>query len=319
MTAVRKDGPRPAVIGTCTLNSRPEADAEEMLADRLAMLDSIAREAERQGWDLDVALVPEFAMPPGTERAWDPAEEIDGPTLAAYAEKARQYHTHVAAPVYLRRGDRTYNSVVMLGRDGEPVGEYHKVFPVMMTDGSLERGVTPGDSFPVFDLDIGRVAVQICWDGWFPEGWRALGKQEAELVLYPTSPLGMVALRAHAWEHGYYIAGSTMRPPAAVIDPTGAVLAMTTEAPQPLVVRVDLDYRVLNTNCLWEWPASKFDEYAGRIKFEWHEDEYVHLVTSLDPALPVRRFLEQEGLLTGRQRCARNLQLLDEARPGKLP
>lgn len=317
MTMVaRKDGPRPAVIGTCTLTSRPQAGAAEMLADRLVMVDGMAREAARQGWALDVVVVPEFAQPPDARSAADAAEPMDGPTLTAFAEKARQHHTYVAAPVYLRSGDDTFNSVVMLGRDGEPLGAYHKAFPVMMTDGSLERGVTPGDSFPVFDLDFGRVAAQICWDASFPEGWRALGEQQAELVLYPTSPLSLVGLRGHAWEHGYYIVGSTMRPPAAVVDPTGHVVATTTGTPQSLVVRVDLDYRVLNTNCLWEWPKSKFEEYAGRIQLEWHEDEYLHLVTSLDPALPVRKFLEQEGLDTGLERRTRNLELLDEARGG---
>jgi predicted amidohydrolase len=314
MAAPRRDGPRPAVVGTCVLPCPPQAGAEQMLADRLAMLDAIASEAKRQGWDLDLALVPEFSMPPGTVNAWDAAEKVDGPTVAAYAARARRLHAYVAAPVYVRRGAKVFNSVVMIGRDGEVLGEYHKAFPVMMADGSLERGVTPGNEFPVFELDIGRVGVQICWDGWFPEGWQALGEQQAELVLYPTSPLGEVALRAHAWRHGYYILGSTMRPPAAVIDPTGRVVARTTDTPQALVVRIDLDYRVLNTNCLWEWPQSNLERYAGRVKMEWHEEEYVYLVTSLDPALPVQRFMERERLLTGRERCARNLDLLDRAR-----
>ena len=40
-------------------------------------------------------------------------------------------------------------------RGGEPIGAYHKVGPVLRTDGSLEHGVMPGREFPLFDaLDI---------------------------------------------------------------------------------------------------------------------------------------------------------------------
>ena len=316
--AARKDGPRPAVIGTCSLASRQGAGAEEMLADRLAMVDQMAREARLKNWQLDIVVVPEYSPLSTVERALDAAEPMDGRTVTAMAEKAAEHHTYVAAPIYLRQDGRALNSVVMLDRNGKALGAYHKVFPVMMTDGSLERGVTPGREFPVFDLDVGRVGVQICWDVAFPEGWQALGDQGAELVLFPTSPICMVAARSHAWWHGYYVAGAVHRVPAAVIGPTGHVIATTSSDREVLVVRADLDYEVLNTNCLWDWPESKRREYADRIKMEWHEDEYLYLVTSLDPKLPVRRFLEMEGLLTGAQRRARNLALLTEAR-GELP
>jgi predicted amidohydrolase len=254
---VRKDGPRPAVIGTCSLSCRQGADAEEMLADRLAMVDQMAREADLKRWELDIVVLPEYS-PPGTiAKAEEAAEPIDGRTITAMAEKAAQHHTYIAAPVHLRHDDEVLNSVVMINRSGEPIGTYHKVFPVMMTDGSLEHGVTPGREFPVFDLEFGRVGVQICWDVAFPEGWQALGDQSAELVLFPTSPICMLGVRSHALRHEYYVAGAVHRIPAAVVGPTGHVVAMTSSDREVLVVRVDLDYRVLNTNCLWAWPESK--------------------------------------------------------------
>ena len=57
-------------------------------------------------------------------------------------------------------------------------------------------------------------------------------------------------------------------------------------------------------------------EYAGRVDVEWDVDGHEYLVTSCDPNLPVRRFLEMEGLLTGQQRKGRNMELLLEARGG---
>jgi len=314
--SMRKDGPRPTVIGTCSLSFQRANGAEEILASALAMIDQMAREAERNGWELDIAVLPEHSAPFESGTAEQVAEPMDGRTITAMAEKARQHHAYIAAPVHLRQDGKVLNSIVMLDRNGEPLGAYHKVFPVVMTDGSLEHGVTPGREFPVFDLDFGRVGVQICWDIAFPEGWQALGDQEVELVLYATDPLGTLGLRSHAWRHNYYIAGATHRPPAAVIDPTGHVIAATSVDAEALVVRVDLDYRVLNSNCLWNWTEAKRKEWAGRVKLAWRDEAWLYLATSLDARMPMRRFMEMEGLETGRERRGRNLALLDEARGG---
>jgi len=312
----RKDGPRSAVVGTCSY-LQEAADPGELLATTLSLVDQMARRAQEQGWDLDLAVLTEHSSRFADGKAEQVAETLDGETVSAIGEKARQYGTYATAPVQLRREGRIYNSVVILDRQGEPVGVYDKAFPVMMTDGSLEYGVTPGREFPVFDLDFGRVGVQICWDIAFDQGWQALADQDAELVVFCTNPAVPVALRGLAWRHGYYIAASTTHPPAMIVDPTGRVLGTTSQDQEVLVVRVDLDYRVLHSNCLWEWPESRRREYAGRINVDWDADGHEFLVTSCDPNLPVRRFLEAEGLLTGRQRIARNAELLMKARGGE--
>jgi len=139
------------------------------------MIDEMARRAEGQGWHLDLAVLPECSFQFVKESVEEVAETLDGPVVTAVAERARRHHTYATAPVPLRRDGRVYNSVVMVDRQGELVGAYDKVFPVMMGDGSLEYGITPGREFPVFDLDFGRVGVQICWDNApsFEGGWQA--------------------------------------------------------------------------------------------------------------------------------------------------
>jgi len=312
----RKDGPRPAVIGTCTFRQQGASGPDDLIAQHLALIDSMAGRAEERGWRLDLAILPECSFQFVKERVAEVAEDLDGPTVTAVAEKARQLGAYATAPVPLRRDGRVYNCVVLLDRRGDVVGVYDKAFPVMMKDGSLEYGITPGREFPVFDLDFGRVGIQICWDLAFEEGWQALADQDAELVIFSTNPAVPAAIRGRAWRHGYYIASSTTHPPGVIVSPTGRVLATTTEDKQVLVERIDLDYRVLHSNCLWEWPESRRKEYAGRVDVVWDVDGHEYLVTSHDPDLPVRRFLEVEGLLTGRQRNGRNIQLQLEARGG---
>jgi predicted amidohydrolase len=311
----RKDGPRPAVIGTCSFRQEA-ANPDELLSKSLSLIDQMAKRAQELGWRLDLAILPECSFQFANEDAQQVAEAIDGKTVSAIAEKARQYRTYATAPVPLRREGKVYNSVVILDRRGEPAGVYDKVFPVMMTDLSLEYGVTPGRAFPVFDLEFGRVGVQICWDVAFDQGWQALGDQGAELVIFCTNPAVPLALRGRAWRHGYYVAASTTDPPSMVVDPIGRVLGTTCEDGEVLVVRVDLDYRVLHSNCLWQWPESRRSDYAGRVSMEWDGDAHEYLVTSNDPSLPVRRFLEIEGLLTGQQRNRRNIELQMKARGG---
>jgi len=312
----RRDGPRRAAVGMCSLDLAGAATPDELLARNLTVIDHMAESAAQQGLPLDLAVLPESSFQFVQGRVEEVAEPLEGRVVTAVAEKARQHRTYATAPVLLRREGRVYNSVVLLDRQGEPVGVYDKVFPVMMTDGSLEYGVTPGREFPVFDLDFGRVGVQICWDIAFAAGWQALADQDAELVLFCTDPASPVALRGRAWEHDYYIAASTLHPPAMTVDPLGRVLGRTSEYGEVLVLALDLDFRVLHSNCLWEWPESRRSKYAGRINLEWDDDAQEYLVTSNDPSLPVRRFLEAEGLLTGRQRNARNAELQLAARPG---
>jgi predicted amidohydrolase len=312
----RKDGPRPAVVGVCSARLEGAADPDDLLDRQLAIMDRMAEQAAEKGLRLDLAVLPECSFQFVKESVEEVAETPDGRAVSAVAEKAKQHGMYATAPTQLRRNGRIYNSVVMLGRRGERLGAYDKVFPVMMTEGSLEYGITPGRAFPVFDLDFGRVGVQICWDIAFEQGWQALADQDVELVLHCTDPASLVAMRGCAWQHDYYIAASTMNPPALAVDPLGRVLGATAEYGEVLVLRIDLDYRVLNSNCVWEWPESRREEYAGRINVDWDDDAHEYLVTSSDPGLPVREFLKREGLLTGRERNRRNVQLQLEARGG---
>jgi predicted amidohydrolase len=312
----RNDGPRFATIGICTLWQADAPSAAAQLADYLAMIDAMARAAERQGWRLDLALLPEvsFKFAEGNLRA--AAEDTEGKTAAAIGAKARQLGAYAVAPILRASGGAVYNSLVLLDRAGRSVGVYDKVHPVMMRDGSLEFGVAPGREFPVFDLDFGKVGMQICWDVAFADGWQALADQDAELVLFATNPAVPLALRGYAWRHGYYIAASTVHPIAPVVDPVGRVVVATSADREVAVARINLDYRVVHSNCMWDWPLDEHPEYQGRMKIEWDADAHEFLVSSLVSDLPVQRFLTTEGLLTGRQRNGRNIELLLKERGG---
>ncbi len=314
--SLRPAGPRPAVIGTCALAGRGIRDPQRRLEDGLQMVDEMARRAGQEGWDLDLVVLPEtFAHVDGDDptRA---AQALDGPIVAAVARKARAYRTYATVPLWLRDGSTIYNSTVLLDRQGQPVGVYHKVYPVVMPDGSLELGITPGHEFPVFELEFGRVGIQICFDACYDAGWEALGEQEAELVLLPSGGGSTVsAISAFAYRHGYYVVSSSYRAPAVAIDPLGHEIARAPQDRDVAVVRIDLDYRILPSRFLWTRGEEIKERYGEEaVDFGWHDAEGSCLLTSRDPALPIGELVRREGLETLREFLDRNAVAQNAAR-----
>ncbi len=313
MTKRRNEGPRFAVVGVCTLRQVDAKGADEQLQDNLDMIDRMAETARQRGWRLDVAVLPEVSFKFAEGNLLRAAEEPDGPTARAIGERARMHSAYSTAPILRQQDGKVYNSVVLLDRAGKTVGFYDKVHLAMMGDGSLEFGAAPGHRSPVFDLDFGRVGMQICVDVAYEEGWQALANQDAELVLFPTNPAVALGLRAYAWMHGYYIAASAVHPPSVIVDPVGRILQTTAADREVVVARINLDYRVMSSPCMWSWSLSDHPEYQGRISVEWDPDSHQYLVSSLEPDLSTDCFLKKEGLITGRQRRKRHTELLQKA------
>ena len=313
---LRKAGPRHAVIGTCTLSIRDIEEPDVLLANGLEMIDEMARQAQVQGWSLDIVALPEhFALPAGSMPS-EAGEDLDGRTVTAVAEKARAYGTYAVVPMYLRDGDAVHNSAVLLDRRGEPVGVYHKVFPVVLPDDSIERGIAPGSEFPIFETDFGRVGLQICWDVVFDDGWRALAGQEAELVLFPSAAPTLPLMVSHAYRHEYYVASSVMRPPSVIVNPQGRVIAESSKDREVAVARVDLDYRVVPSTFLWSRGDALKEKYDDAIDWNWHDAEGSCLMTSSDPEMPIGRFLDTEDIMTLPAWVAHNRRRIQEERGG---
>ncbi len=45
----------------------------------------------------------------------------------------------------------------------------------------------PGDEFAVFDTGAAKIGIAICWDRWFPETWRILMLEGAEIIFNPSA------------------------------------------------------------------------------------------------------------------------------------
>lgn len=118
------------------------------------------------------------------EEAFELAEPIpDGPAVRAWMEVARRRGLYLSAGIAEREGTALYNSAAIVGPEGH-VGTFRKVH--LWNEENLF--FEPGNlGFPVFKTPIGRLGAIICYDGWFPESYRLLALQGADIICVSTN------------------------------------------------------------------------------------------------------------------------------------
>jgi beta-ureidopropionase len=131
--------------------------------------------------------------------AW--AEAVpDGPTVERFRALARELGIVIVLPVYeLEQSGFYYNTAAVLDADGTFLGKYRK-HHIPQVKGFWEKYYfKPGNlGYPVFETAAGRIGVYICYDRHFPEGWRALGLNGAQLVYNPSATSR--GLSAYLWQ-----------------------------------------------------------------------------------------------------------------------
>jgi N-carbamoylputrescine amidase len=117
------------------------------------------------------------------------AESVPGPTIERFAALARELRMVMILPVYEQEQPGVlYNTAAVVDADGKYLGKYRKTH-IPHVGGFWEKFYfRPGNlGYPTFDTAIGRIGVYICYDRHFPEGWRALGLNGAQVVFNPSA------------------------------------------------------------------------------------------------------------------------------------
>ncbi len=143
------------------------------------------------------------------------AEPIPGPTTEVFAELCRRHEAVAVLNLFERRGKKTYDASPVIDADGRLLG-VTRMQHIMEGPGFHEKGYyAPGPAGPmVHETRFGRVGVAVCYDRHFPEYMRALGLQDADIVIVPQA--GVIGewgegvfeaeLQAAALQNGYYAA-----------------------------------------------------------------------------------------------------------------
>lgn len=207
----------------------------------------------------ELSFEPFYPQWPAKADVLEKAEPIPGPISEAFCAKARELGIGVVFNLFERDSDHTYDTSPVINADGTLLG---KTRMVHITDYSCfhEQGYySPGDrGVPVYDTEVGRIGVAICYDRHYPEYMRALVLQGAELVVVPQAgtlgewPEGLyeAEMRVAAFQNGYFVAlcnrtgeeeQLTFAGESFVCAPDGSVVA---RAPQneEHILYADLDF-----------------------------------------------------------------------------
>ncbi|MFC0683917.1 N-carbamoylputrescine amidase [Novosphingobium clariflavum] len=110
------------------------------------------------------------------------------PSVIAMKALAAKLKVVIPTSFFERDGHHYYNTLAMIGTDGEIIGTYRKSH---IPDGpgyEEKYYFRPGnDGFKVWDVLGTRVGIGVCWDQWYPECARVMALMGAELLFYPTA------------------------------------------------------------------------------------------------------------------------------------
>jgi len=231
--------PKARQIKVATINLRPSK-----LPSREANVDAFIAAADKAApGNLDILLFPEGMTVVGTGISYvDIAEPVPGPTTKRLGELARQRNSYVAAGIYESEGHAVYNTAILLDRQGRLVGKYRKVY---LPREEYEAGLTPGNSFPVFDTDFGRVGLMICYDVFFSDPAKALAAQGADVILLPIWGGDETLAKARAIENRIFLVTSGYNHPTYIMDPYGERISEAHERGTAAIATLDLNRRYL--------------------------------------------------------------------------
>lgn len=240
------------------------ADVQENLRNAYDLLQQAAQRGAR------LAALPEnFALMGMSDRDKFAIAEHDGagPMQTWLANTARELGLWIVAgtlPIKLPNETRVAAACLVVDARGERVARYDKIhlFDVEVDDATRSyresATIAPGERVVVVDTPIGKLGLAICYDVRFPELFRELSRQGAEVLTLPsafTVPTGRahwdILLRARAIENlcyllapaqtGLHANGRETYGHSMIVEPWGEVLASQISEPGMATAEIDLD------------------------------------------------------------------------------
>lgn len=202
----------------------------------------------------DLILFPELALTGyfTRERTAELAEDTEGPSVKQVREWAKTHNLKIIFGFAERKEGKLYNSACFVNHDGTVIGTYQKLH-LWDEEGKY---FSAGDTLPVWETDIGKIGIMICYDTEFPETSRILALQGAEMILAPTanmSPLEhlqQVLIQSRALENQVFVATTNRIGTeettfffghSAVANPFGKLLLLADQQEGGHLVECDLD------------------------------------------------------------------------------
>jgi predicted amidohydrolase len=282
--------PRTLKVAAAQMGPNNEGTPREAVVDRmLALLEQAASEG--------VALIvyPEMALttyfPKRIRPDFDQFFETEVPPKALEPLLRRAAQARVAVHVgFCEKAEgRYFNSALLNERDGRLCGTFRKIhLPGTTAPDGFAQVYEPyyfahGDTgYTVFDCAGAKVGIAICQDRRYPESYRCLALQGAEIIVIgyntPGSALALdlneLCMRAGAYANLCFVVGAAkagvedgveLIGGSAVIDPLGQVLAKAATTGDELVMaRLDLD-QMIPVRKRWNFLGRRQPQHYGAV------------------------------------------------------
>ncbi len=194
----------------------------------------------------------------GPEALWDLVDVLPGRLSEAAQQVAAALGIYLVFPTYEQGTERgvVYNSAALIGPDGSVLGVYRKthLFP---TERVANAGWSTAGTAPcVIHTPLASIGLTICYDGDFPELYRAEAILGAEVICRPSALLRSFEIweltnRARAYDnHVYIVACNGVGPDAGdnyyfghsmIVDPISHKLAQGRGTQEVVFAELDPD------------------------------------------------------------------------------
>jgi len=182
------------------------------------------------------------------------AEERNGPTLTSLRNAARELKVHIHTGSFVEKeGGKHFNSCYLLSPQGEILANYRKIHLFGFNSKETQL-LNNGHQVVVADTPLGKIGLATCYDLRFPELFRRMVEQGAELFLvssawpYPRLEHWIMLNRVRALENQCFLVssnsvgmnrGSQFVGHSMMVNPWGIILASGGD--EEVVLKADID------------------------------------------------------------------------------
>ena len=228
-------------VGVLLVQVGYDKNSESVLEKAVNMID----EAHEKYNKLDIVCLPELYYE-GDEKQF----------IDTYKKCAIRNNVNIitgSMPVMTDSGKPT-NTTFVIDRKGDVLGDYSKAHMFDAYEDKESDRIQAGDHIGIFDLDIGKIGVVICYDIRFSEYVRTLALKGIDILMVPAAFYRPrtddweVLLRAASLYNIMYVCaanqfGRRCAGRSSVADPDGRIVARASDCECSVYHILDLDYQ----------------------------------------------------------------------------
>lgn len=290
----------------------PDEIVENHLKEQMDVTFDLLEQAGREGCDIvttceDAAGTSNFAVNVTETGVFTQLVEMSYPLMEARLSEISKRHSMYIVGCYNKRiGERIYNVASIFDRQGNICGEYRKTH----LPAYEKWQVSEGEDIEVFELDFGKIAINICYDMMFAESVQVQALKGAEIIFHPTAgygwydSIGEATLRTRANDNNVYIVTSKNyvfngAGKSSIVDYWGQVLTDAGFYENVIVTKtIDLDIKKTQPDWFYPTGTAGIAEVGERKLQERRPELYGCISEQMHRRLPIPGHEELQEILS---------------------